>query len=289
MTQHKSLTILSALALALLLASLATPVAAQDSFWGEQYNFGFGLQGWEIIYGDYNSPNVVSNASSGQQRLEIRHAYTGRVENVMVAYQAACSHTVELWDDNTKFHDSTASSGSQVIDWQGSRQLDSGYLRIVITGSGCPAQAFYTSQVYVIGYGVNPSGLPATAMAFDVGGIYGGLEQANQRLQNLPGTILNSVPIESGSALFGYIKWLASPSSADELAGPFAPIISHGGLMFSMVIASLVIYGLVYGIVFIIRFVIWLFKIVLSLIDIALQIAQVVGSAVGGFIKAIFR
>jgi hypothetical protein len=49
------------------------------------------------------------------------------------------------------------------------------------------------------------------------------------------------LPNENGSGVFGYIKWLTS-TSGETFFGPFAPIMFHLGILFSLIMLSLFIY-----------------------------------------------
>lgn len=126
-----------------------------------------------------------------------------------------------------------------------------------------------------------------TAIAIDAGGIYGALTDSNADVVNLPPSLINvgRPPVESGSQIFAYVKWIVSPSSADEIAGPFAPIISHTGIFLSLTFVMMTVYAIIWGVVWLLRFIVWIFKFIVMLVDLVLQVAQAIGGIIGGIIK----
>lgn len=113
-----------------------------------------------------------------------------------------------------------------------------------------------------------------TPIPIDASGLYESLIEANEMLGQAQ---LNQpvMPMANIQPIFSYAKWLLSPSSADELFGPFAPIIVHAGIFVAMVIGLSVVYGIVYAAVYLIKFVVWIFKLILLVIDV---VVSVVGS-----------
>jgi len=74
---------------------------------------------------------------------------------------------------------------------------------------------------------------------------------ANASINTLPGDLtrpqgLPVVPNERGQQLFGYVKWLVSPASADEWAGPLAPPFYHAGVGLWMMFGLMSVYVAVY-------------------------------------------
>ena len=267
----------------------AFAASSNDSWWGNQFNFvGYGLQGWQLTNG--TATNGVSSANvGGTQRIDISYPLqNARLTSVMVAYNSTCAHTFEVKDGSTVFEASSGGSGGQLIDWQGDHTMVNGSLGISLIGQpGCGAGAFQITNVFIEGYGINPTGLQATAIALNTGDLYSAFSDASDAISSLPNTLLSGVPDETGRTLFGYVKWLVSPSSADEIAGPFAPIISHTGIFLSLTFALALIYIVVWGAIWLLRLAIWLFKLILLIVDLVLQIAQVLASAVGSLGKAV--
>lgn len=257
--------------------------AAGDSWWGNQFNFQFGLQDWRIISGSFTSGSVISADVGGTETLEIEYPLTNaRVTGVLANYYASCPHTFEVKDGNTVFEAGSVGSGNQLIDWQGDHVMANGTLRIRLVGSpACSGVSFVLSEVYIEGYGANPTGLQATAIAIQAGDLYGALDEVNDALSSLPQSLGASVPAETGRTLFGYVKWIVSPSSADELAGPFAPAISHMGIFLTVTFGMALVYAIVWAAIWIFRFIVWVFKIILLII-------QIVVGVIGSILKFIF-
>lgn len=128
-----------------------------------------------------------------------------------------------------------------------------------------------------------------TPIVIDAGGIYDALNQANDEVVGLPSDLSNvsRPPSETGSEIFGYVKWLVSPSSADEIAGPFAPIISHTGIFLSLTFVLTAVYAVVWAAVWLLRFVVWIFKFIVMIVDLVLQVAQAISAVIGGVVKFI--
>lgn len=125
-----------------------------------------------------------------------------------------------------------------------------------------------------------------TPIPLDASGLYESLQEANSDITSLGPDLsapqgVELLPSEDGSQIFRYAKWLLSPSSADELAGPFAPIIAHTGIFVTLTIALAVVYGVVYVAIYLLKFVVWLFKLILFVI-------QVVVSVIGSIFKFFF-
>lgn len=257
--------------------------AQGDSYWGNTYNMTYGLQGWSLLSGTLGGGRVVSADVGGTQRLEMEYPLGNvKVTDVFANYEASCAHTFEVKDGNTVFEAGSVGSGMQALVWQGEHVMSNGSLKIsLVGGSGCGVSAFQLYEITIMGYGTNPTNLQATAIAFEAGNLYSGLSDVNTLLESLPASINSGVPDETGRTLFGYAKWLISPSSADELAGPFAPIVSHTGIFVSLTFALVLVYAIVWAAVWIFRFVVWLFRIIL-------QIIQVVVSVIGSIFKFFF-
>ena len=147
------------------------------------------------------------------------------------------------------------------------------------TGTSIPPTA--TPEVWVVNTYLTP-----TPIAIDASGLYEALQRGNDNLLGLPPDLnTSSLPQEDGRQVFAYVKWLISPSSADEIAGPFAPIISHTGIFLSLTFFLAVVYAVVWVSVFLFKFVVWIFKLILLIVDLVLQVAQAVGQFIGGIVK----
>jgi hypothetical protein len=257
--------------------------AAGDSYWGNTYNMAYGLQGWSLQSGTLGGGRVVSASVGGVQRIDLEYPLTNvKLTDVFVNYEATCAHTFEVKDGSSVFEAGSVGSGMQALVWQGEHVVLNGKVGIsLVGGSGCGVSAFQLTEITLMGYGVNPTNLQATAIAIQAGDLYSGLGQVNTLLESLPASLGSSVPAETGRELFGYAKWLLSPSSADELAGPFAPIISHTGIFVTLVFGLTLVYAIVWAAVWIFRFVVWLFKIIMSII-------QTVTAVIGSIFKFIF-
>lgn len=125
-------------------------------------------------------------------------------------------------------------------------------------------------------YVFTPDPLRPTWIPIDAGGLYESLGQANQMLQGVQGGLSSSLlPLANIQPIFSYAKWLISPNSAEEIMGPFAPLVIHTGVFIGLLIATGGIYVVVYAAVYLIKFVVWIFKMILLLVD---TVVSVVGS-----------
>lgn len=92
------------------------------------------------------------------------------------------------------------------------------------------------------------------------------LATAESALQAAPADLGASVPAQNGSEIFARAKWLLSTSTAAELFGPFAPLVTHILTAITLVIVLAVVAFLVMIAVFIIRFVVWIVTLILKFI-----------------------
>lgn len=109
--------------------------------------------------------------------------------------------------------------------------------------------------------------------------MYEALATQNANLATLPADLTspNGIPLlpnEDGVVLFGYIKWLISPTAADEWAGPFAPVFQHIGIGLWMSFALMGVYGTVYVIANIGGWVTFLLDSARKIMDAVFQAAQ---------------
>ena len=92
--------------------------------------------------------------------------------------------------------------------------------------------------------------------------VYGYIGTLDAQSASLPSNITNPyvpiVPAVNAAALWGYAKWLISPSTADQIAGPFAPLIQHMAVIVIITLTLSLVYGLITAIRFVARFVVWM-------------------------------
>jgi hypothetical protein len=67
--------------------------------------------------------------------------------------------------------------------------------------------------------------------------------------------------------LFSYAKWMLAFSSAEEYAGPFAPIVQHLGIGVFLAVALGAVLITVWVAMYLIRFAVWLLLLIIRLID----------------------
>lgn len=118
--------------------------------------------------------------------------------------------------------------------------------------------------------------------------IIGGIQEADQTLADAD-TLLTApdgtslIPQTSTlTQLFGYAKWIVAPTTANSLAGPFAPIIVEFGLILVAELVLLGIYMTVYIAIYFFRWLVWLIKLILEFI-------QAGASFLGGGVKLLFK
>lgn len=96
------------------------------------------------------------------------------------------------------------------------------------------------------------------------------------------------LPDTSFSKIFGYAKWLLSPSAADEIVGPFAPLIVHTGVFITLLIVAGGLYTLVYMAVFILKIVAWIVRWILEILQAIAQIGSVAAEIIGTIVDVIW-
>lgn len=117
------------------------------------------------------------------------------------------------------------------------------------------------------------------------------LQDANDSLGELSGPLTSPegaplLPNINMNQVFGYAKWLLSPTAAQELLGPFAPIVSHTGILIGLMIAMIVVYIVIFALVYLISWVVWVFKLILMIIQ---AVASVADSLIGGVVKGVVK
>jgi hypothetical protein len=115
----------------------------------------------------------------------------------------------------------------------------------------------------------NPVVIEAT-IEIQSGPIYNYLATVEHNLSAAPADITNPglpvVPSETGIQLFGYIKWLISSGTGDQLLGPFGSMTPHFAAYITLVVFLATIYFLVFVVRFLLRFVVWVITQILKLI-----------------------
>lgn len=314
----RRLLVVFAAAVLLFGAQLVTPAEAQGG-WTCNWSFASsGLpSGWTI--------NTGSLTGSGIQSATVDYVYKARVSwpsgttitSVTVTYTKSATYT-SIWYGSGDLQPHTGNFGNTATSAtrSGTGSANGGYWQVEGTtetllfisgfeaeGTGtnpCPATPTPTGPAST-NTPIPPTGAPAagtpwivntfltpTPIAVDASGLYEALQQGNDSILSLPPDLSSAgLPIESGSRVFGYVKWLVSPSSADEIAGPFAPIVSHTGIFLTITFFTALVYAVVWVTVFLFKFVIWIFKFIVLIVDLVLQFAQAVGAFIGGIVKLI--
>lgn len=144
----------------------------------------------------------------------------------------------------------------------------------------------------VRGYGANPFVADncykgaiqpgATPIPFPGAEVIGIIHDADQSLGALGGDLTHPdgsplLPNYNGQLLFGLVKYVISPVTAEALTGPFSPIFIALGLLLLLNIALIAVYLVVYIAVYLVRWAIWLFRLILA-------IMQAVAAAANGVI-----
>jgi hypothetical protein len=310
--------LIALLALMLSAVSLAAPAEAQGS-WTCTYNFSQGANGWTINSGTLVSGGVESvytsaEATNREHAIISRSMSGSTLTSISSTFTAAT--TVNVYYEPTggpSFYSSgNVSAGSTITrTWTGSQSISS--LRVVLVHPSSGTNTVYTlHSVTVQGTGTlpctaTPTPVPSattvltatpiiintfatpTPIAIDGSGIYEALQQGNNSVIGLPADLAAAgrPPDEDGSEIFAYVKWFVSPSSADELAGPFAPIVSHTGIFLALVFAMTVIYAVVWAAVWLLKFVVWVFKLITG--NLVLSVIFIVVAAIGAIVMLLTK
>lgn len=108
------------------------------------------------------------------------------------------------------------------------------------------------------------SGLPLNEVYNYLATAYVTLHQAPEDV-TAPGGVSILPDVQLGT-LFGFVKWLFSPPTADALLGPFSGLMIHFVAYFLAVLFLTNIYLIVFVVRFLIRFVVWIYTQVTKLI-----------------------
>jgi len=260
-----------------------------QSNWSCPFDLRSQLQGWQVVTGSFVPGAGIQGAYPlANQDISVSLPLSAgtTLYDIRVGFSSTTGTEVILSADDNPFDEANGiAAGTQSMQWQGNQAFSSS-LSIRIIGSIFTPATMHLTSVVLLGYGASP---PCTTLGdilptqvMDISSIWTSLDDANNTLNGLgPGSVGSGVPNETGRQLFGYVKWLVSPSSADELAGPFAPLISHTGVFIALLFALILVYAIVWAVIWILRFIYWLYRLIVQIIDLVLQVAQVIGSAVG--------
>lgn len=291
------------LVLAFLLTSCASSLPAAD--WCFAYDFRNSNYGVTILYGQWIPGVGIRTDAGGRFAITYAHSSsvtpTGVIITATRATSVAAPTKVIVKADifgvtaRTVRTDVPADVNVADIQFAGGGGSD----KFQITGeAGAPMQLV---RIQVRGSGSNPfstSNCDTAAIngddepQVDVG-IPDQIGDALQDSDMALGAVDVDLAAPNGSPLlptlaalitiFGYLKWVLSGTAASELAGPFAPLVSHMGIYLSMQFALFAIYAVIYAVVYIIRWVIWLFNTVVQIIQ---TISQIIASLPGWLIIA---
>jgi hypothetical protein len=317
--------LIALLALMLSAVSLAAPAQAQGS-WTCTYDFSSGTQGWSGVNGSHNgsawtTADIIQGANY-RRNVEITLSFSSTTItsfSVSGTYSAgsfdAAYTRAYLFKQGPTTIQSTTSSPSMPYSWTGSQAgitaVSAGLTSSVRTTASYSGSASITS-ITLTGTGTTPCSptptpVPSatvvptatpiiintfatpTPIAIDGSGIYEALQQGNNSVIGLPADLAAAgrPPDEDGSEIFAYVKWFVSPSSADELAGPFAPIVSHTGIFLALVFAMTVIYAVVWAAVWLLKFVVWVFKLITG--NLVLSVIFIVVAAIGAIVMLLTK
>lgn len=99
--------------------------------------------------------------------------------------------------------------------------------------------------------------------------IYQVLSTANANIQQMPASINSTggVNVDNATQLFGYARWLFSPTAAAELLGQtFAPFAITFFFVLVTTIALATVYFLVWFVILIVRVVLWVVNQILKIV-----------------------
>lgn len=124
-----------------------------------------------------------------------------------------------------------------------------------------------------------PTLTPTPVLNIPAGDLNDSLAGADTAIGTLPGSVTapNGTSFLSNvnfAVVFGYIKWVTSPSAQDELAGPFGQIIADLGILLAVRMAYLGVYALVYLITFTLRWGIWIAKFIMAVLNLIAVLAN---------------
>lgn len=301
-----------------LFALLMTGCSAvlQEADWCYQYDFRNSNYGFSLTYGSWVAGRGFRTDTSGRLSLTYAHSSSVTPTAAIITAERVSSTQfptkVIVKADIYGLHfeplqtEVPANINSSDFYLLGNGSSD----KLQITGEAI--HAIYLVRLQVRGDGANPfpssncstaatTPQPGTGAdgGLDIGslidvpvpGVIGdALQQADSELSGVTQPLRNAngsslLPaLTGGTQIFGYIKWIISGAAAQELAGPFAPIVSHMGVYLVMNFALTGVYLVVYASIYIIRWAIWLYNKVLQLVTL---IATLLSSVPGLIIIAI--
>jgi hypothetical protein len=278
--------------------------------WALSYSGSYGRynqgMGWSVT--NYGSTNSYEHSGS----IRIHRDFSGTVSHLFIfAKYPDYSHVFMDWNSSVSDaepldDDVFTSGGASPAGITFNARTVSGRLGLefVKTNAPLPMQTVIVG-IILAGQGTNPFGANNCATSSGAGSgsddaaggffdtsfsapfdeMFGSLNTASETIGSLPNDITAPngsplLPSADGRQVFGYAKWLLSPSAADEYAGPFAPLFQHAGIAVGLMMALIAIYIGVYVMIYVVRFVIWLAGWVFKLVDLLLQFIQVAGSVI---------
>lgn len=166
-----------------------------------------------------------------------------------------------------------SSGGTLAIQVHGRDPVNATVESLLISGSGTPPFSENCPLAFPqISFEAIPSPTPvpsasaptfAATLDLPTGPIYGFLATADANLSQAPADITSNgglpvLPNQNGYQLFAYIKWLISPSSAAEIAGPFSDLIIHFAAFIGLSIFMSTVYVFIFIARILLRFVVWI-------------------------------
>lgn len=290
------------LLLALVLAScnLSNSQMPPDPDWCYEWDFRTGLHGFSISLGNLVDGRGIVTDENGN--LNIHYSAGGSVtpNGLLVSVARAEESVMPI-----NIYATISIFGTRFGTAQ--TTIDAGTNRAVLqrpmasTGTGIAIEGRATEPVQIEliriqGEGENPfetsncSSADSSYSPIDVpfADIFNQIQGADQSLAgyDLSLTAPNGTNLAPAAStlgtVFSYAKWIVAPTTANSLAGPFAPIIIEFGLLMAAEIALLAIYIGIYAVVYIIRWVVWIFKLILAIVE-------AVSSTIGGVVGFLFK
>lgn len=237
-----------------IVAQVNYPTGFDNLDWGTGSPFlGVNADGWSAVF--------QTTAMFDQSPYEFKIAYGG---------------SVVVYLDNRVFIDPGDTDGDNI---RGRTEMTAGLhtITIVYADTGETANlAFNWVRVDVL---------------IDDTSLLDALNNANSQLAGLQNPLTSPqgtpiLPAVNMQQIFGWVKWIFSPATAEELFGPFAGIYWHLGIYIWARIALLVVYGIVFVATYLIRWVIWIIRLIMDIINAAQAIA---GALINVGIKLLSR
>lgn len=278
---------------AVFLAGCSNTLPAAD--WCFRFDFRNSNYGFNVQYGEWIPGVGFSTDAQGRFLVQYTHSSTVTSNGLIITAArgsgAVTPTKVILKADIFGVHVDTlqtlvpaeANTSDFMIEGSGSSD------KLQVTGEAVAPMRWLSLQVR--GTGSNPFGssncdttainLEESPVAIPIPGeVEDALIEIDDSLASVdvPLTAPDGQPLlpslSAAPQVFGYIKWIVSGAAANELAGPFAPIVSGMGIFLVMNFALTAIYFIVYGAVYIGRWILWL-------VHIIMQLLQTIGALIG--------